>query len=117
MVKSIGLDIGTVLILFGIAIIAFGLIWKFNIFPFGKLPGDIIIEDEKWKFYFPIATSILVSLILTLIFFIMSRNLTKTTPFKAWSFLEHPKNECLSQTAPFKVRWHIVFLISRLIKL
>jgi len=29
------------------------------------------------------------------------------------SFLEHPKNECLSQTAPFKVRGHIVFLISR----
>ncbi len=27
-------------------------------------------------------------------------------------FLEHPKNECLSQTSPFKARWHIVFLIT-----
>ena len=41
----------------------------------------------------------------------MSRNLIKITPFRMWSFLEHPKNECLSQTAPFKVLLHIVFLI------
>ena len=41
----------------------------------------------------------------------MSRSLTKTTPFKVWSLLEHPKHECLSQTPPFKVEWHIVFMI------
>ncbi len=43
---------------------------------------------------------------------IMSRNLTKTTPFMVWWFLEHPKDERPSQTSPFKARWRIVFLIT-----
>ena len=42
---------------------------------------------------------------------VMSRNLTKTTSFRMWWFLEHPKNECLQQTPHFSVGWHIVFLI------
>ena len=33
----------------------------------GRLPGDIVIERGNWKFYFPLATSILLSLLLTLI--------------------------------------------------
>jgi|GEM_PF-1187323 len=41
----------------------------------------------------------------------MSRNLTKTPAFKLELFLEHPKNERLHQTAAFKPRWRIVFLI------
>ena len=34
----------------------------------GKLPGDIIIKKEKFTFYFPLTTSILISIILTLLF-------------------------------------------------
>jgi hypothetical protein len=34
----------------------------------GRLPGDILIKNEKFTFYFPLATSILISLILTLLF-------------------------------------------------
>jgi len=35
--------------------------------PFGRLPGDIAVERGNGRFYFPIATSIIVSLLLTLI--------------------------------------------------
>jgi hypothetical protein len=34
----------------------------------GKLPGDIMIKKEKFTFYFPLTTSILISIILTLLF-------------------------------------------------
>jgi hypothetical protein len=35
--------------------------------PFGRLPGDIRIEGEKGSFYFPVVTSLLVSIILTVV--------------------------------------------------
>ncbi|HOK09687.1 MAG TPA: DUF2905 family protein [Candidatus Hydrogenedens sp.] len=46
-----------------------GIIWLSGFLPFklGKLPGDINIEWEKGNFYFPIATSIILSLLLTII--------------------------------------------------
>ncbi len=46
-------------------------------FPFGRLPGDIRIEGENGSFYFPITSSILVSVILTIILNIISRFLRK----------------------------------------
>ena len=39
----------------------------------GNLPGDIRIELENFKFYFPLATSILVSVILSLVFYFLRR--------------------------------------------
>jgi hypothetical protein len=39
----------------------------------GKLPGDIQIEKKTFKFYFPITTSILISLVLTLLFWLFGR--------------------------------------------
>ena len=39
----------------------------------GRLPGDIVIERGGWKFYFPLATSILLSLLLTLILSFLGR--------------------------------------------
>jgi hypothetical protein len=39
----------------------------------GRLPGDIYIQRGNWSFYFPLATSILISLILTLIFSLLGR--------------------------------------------
>ncbi|MCM8762395.1 MAG: DUF2905 domain-containing protein [Candidatus Omnitrophica bacterium] len=41
--------------------------------PFGRLPGDIMIKKENFSFYFPLATSIIISIILTLIFSLMRR--------------------------------------------
>jgi hypothetical protein len=49
---------------------------KFGI-PLGRLPGDIRIEGENGSFYFPVTTSILVSIILTVLFNVISRFLQK----------------------------------------
>lgn len=59
------------LMITGGIIFIFGFLMQF--FHFGKLPGDIIIKKGNTTFYFPIVTSILLSVILSLIFFIMSR--------------------------------------------
>lgn len=67
--------IGKSLILIGvILIIVGGLFLLANKFPFiGKLPGDVVIERERFGFYFPITTCILISIILSIIFWLLSR--------------------------------------------
>jgi hypothetical protein len=66
---------GKILIFFGAILIFLGLIFSFagKIPYFGKLPGDIYIKREKFTFYFPITTCILVSIILSVIFYIISK--------------------------------------------
>jgi hypothetical protein len=46
-------------------------------FPLGRLPGDIRIEGENGSFYFPLTSSILVSILLTILLNIFSRFLGK----------------------------------------
>ena len=41
--------------------------------PFGRLPGDIIIKRENFAFYFPLATDIIISIVLTVIFTLMRK--------------------------------------------
>jgi hypothetical protein len=67
--------IGKFLIIFGIVIIAIGglLLLSGKIPWLGKLPGDIIIQRKNFTFYFPIVTSILLSIILTFVFWLISR--------------------------------------------
>jgi len=62
--------LGKLLILLGVLIIVIGLLLLIGerIPWVGRLPGDLIIKREKFTFYFPIATSILISIILTLLF-------------------------------------------------
>jgi hypothetical protein len=62
--------LGKMLILLGVFIILVGvLLLVGDKLPWiGKLPGDILIKKEKFTFYFPITTSILISIILTLLF-------------------------------------------------
>ena len=62
--------LGKILILLGVFIIAIGvfLLIGEKIPWIAKLPGDIIIKKEKFTFYFPIATSIVISIVLTLLF-------------------------------------------------
>jgi len=62
--------IGKMLILMGALIMGIGLLLYFgDKIPWvGKLPGDILIKKEKFTFYFPIVTCLLISLILTLLF-------------------------------------------------
>jgi len=49
---------------------------KFGI-PLGRLPGDIRIEGENGSFYFPVTTSILVSVVLTIVLNLIARLLKK----------------------------------------
>ncbi len=62
--------LGKLLILVGALIIVIGvLLLVGEKIPWvGRLPGDIIIKRERFTFYFPLATSILISIILTLLF-------------------------------------------------
>ncbi len=66
---------GKLLIIAGLVLIAAGLFLSFGgRIPFlGRLPGDIRIERENFSFYFPLATSILVSLLLTFLFWLFRR--------------------------------------------
>jgi hypothetical protein len=66
-------EIGKLLLIFGGILILLGLFFTFGgKIPFlGKLPGDIIIQRENFHFYFPLTTCILISLILTIIFWII----------------------------------------------
>ncbi|MBN1622683.1 MAG: DUF2905 domain-containing protein [Endomicrobiales bacterium] len=62
--------IGKVLIIIGAVLIVLGIvIIFFNRIPLiGKLPGDIYIKKENYTFYFPLTTCILVSIVLSLVF-------------------------------------------------
>jgi hydrogenase-4 membrane subunit HyfE len=65
---------GRGLIILGIALLVTGLLWPWlTKLGLGQLPGDIRIEREGKTFYFPLASSLLVSLILTLIFWLFRR--------------------------------------------
>lgn len=62
-------DLGKILIFLGLVIILAGVfLLVFGKIPFlGKLPGDIYVSRKNFTFYFPLATSLLLSLILSLI--------------------------------------------------
>jgi hypothetical protein len=64
---------GWMLLVVGLIIAGIGLIWIFApaIPWFGRLPGDIRIEKENFRFYFPLMTCLLLSLVLTLILWII----------------------------------------------
>jgi hypothetical protein len=67
--------LGKFLIILGIIIVALGglLLLSGKIPWIGRLPGDIVIHRKNFSFYFPLATSILLSLLLTLIFWLLRR--------------------------------------------
>jgi len=62
-------DIGRFLILLGVAAVVAGvlLLLQPRIPWLGKLPGDIVVERERFTFYFPVVTSIVVSILLTVV--------------------------------------------------
>lgn len=66
---------GKTLMAFGVMLFVVGLIIHFGgkAISFGRLPGDIRIEGERFGFYFPIVSSILISIILTIIFNVFGR--------------------------------------------
>ena len=68
-------DFAKILIFFGIVLIVVGgvLLLLGKIPGFGKLPGDILIKRENFTFYFPLTTSILISIIISLVLFFFNR--------------------------------------------
>ena len=63
---------GRTLIVIGLLIAGLGLLMTLGL-PIGRLPGDITIRRGNFSFYFPLATSILASILLTLIFMLLGR--------------------------------------------
>jgi len=57
---------GKTLILIGLAIAALGLVIVLGV-PLGRLPGDFYVKRGSFSFYFPLATSIVLSIVLTLV--------------------------------------------------
>ena len=71
-----GMDsLARMLIVFGVVLALLGgLLLLAGKIPFlGRLPGDILIRRENWSFYFPLTTSILLSILLTLLFSLFGR--------------------------------------------
>ena len=68
-------SIGKMLVLLGVFMVVVGLfLWLGDKIPWvGRLPGDILIKKEKFTFYFPLVTCILISLLLTLLFSIFKK--------------------------------------------
>ncbi len=68
-------SIGKVLIIAGISFIIIGiLLTQFDKIPLiGKMPGDILVKKKNFTFYFPLATSIVISIVLTLIFYLINK--------------------------------------------
>lgn len=68
------MNIRQILIGIGILLIAVGLLWpwlqKFGLF---RLPGDIVIEREHFRFYFPITSMLLISLLITLLLWLFRK--------------------------------------------
>jgi len=67
--------IGKALIVMGLIIAALGVVLSFSdrIPWIGRLPGDIFIRKGNFSFYFPLATCILISIVLSLIFLLLRK--------------------------------------------
>ncbi len=69
-------DIGKMLVVIGIVISAAGLVFmllgRTNL-PLGRLPGDILYREKHTTFYFPLVTCILLSVVLSLVLYLIGR--------------------------------------------
>jgi hypothetical protein len=63
-----------ILIIIGLVIVAVGILWPWlSRLGLGRLPGDILIERESFTFYLPITTGLLLSIVLSLILWLIQR--------------------------------------------
>jgi uncharacterized membrane-anchored protein len=58
---------GWILVILGLVVVGIGLLWLSGAsLPWlGKLPGDLVVRGKNYRFYFPLATSVLLSVLLT----------------------------------------------------
>ena len=62
------------LIVTGLIVLAIGLLWPWlGKLPLGRLPGDIVVDRENFRFYFPLTTMILLSVLLSLVLWILRK--------------------------------------------
>jgi hypothetical protein len=61
--------VGAVLVVAGVVLVGMG---RMNV-PLGRLPGDIVYRGKNSTIYFPLATSILVSIVLTIVLYVVGR--------------------------------------------
>jgi len=62
------------LIYLGIALILIGFLWPWlKHIPLGRLPGDLVIEKENFHLYFPLTSSVLVSLLFSLVVYLFRK--------------------------------------------
>ncbi|MDQ0337793.1 hypothetical protein J2S00_000563 [Caldalkalibacillus uzonensis] len=68
-------EIAKWLIIGGVILIGIGLFWQLfgRLLPLGRLPGDIVVEKENVRFYFPIVTMLVISIILSVLLSIAGR--------------------------------------------
>lgn len=69
-------EFGKVIMFIGMVIVIIGFLLTFSDklpFHLGRLPGDIVIKKEGFTFYFPLTTSILVSVVLSLLFYLFGK--------------------------------------------
>jgi hypothetical protein len=68
------MNISRILIVAGVILLLAGLAWPLLArLGLGRLPGDIMVERGNFRFYFPLATSLVISLFLTLLFWLFRR--------------------------------------------
>lgn len=69
-------QLGKFLVIVGVLLVAVGLLLmagaKFSFFGLGRLPGDIAYKGKNVQFYFPIVTCLVLSVVLTLVFWVIS---------------------------------------------
>jgi Protein of unknown function (DUF2905). len=63
------------LVVTGLVLVVVGLLWQVfgRVLPLGRLPGDIAIEKENVRFYFPIVSSLVISVVLSLLLTVLGR--------------------------------------------
>jgi hypothetical protein len=62
------------LVILGVVLVVLGLLWPWlTRLGLGRLPGDIVVERDNFRLYIPITTSLLISVVLSLILWLLNR--------------------------------------------
>jgi hypothetical protein len=68
------MSVSRLLIVFGLVLVALGLLWPLiSRMGLGRLPGDIVVERENFRLYVPLATSLLISVVVSLVLWLLNR--------------------------------------------
>jgi Protein of unknown function (DUF2905) len=64
--------LGRILVAVGLGVALIGVLVMLGL-PFGRLPGDLVVRRGRFSFYFPLATSVVLSILLTILFAVFRR--------------------------------------------